>query len=115
MVASLVFYAGWDVRFVPALAGLTLANWLIARWYAWRRQDAVVVGGIVLNLLVLGVCKYANFLGANLAALAGLGWAPLPILLPLGVSFFTFQKISYLVDLRRGDRHVYGPLEFAPS
>ena len=113
VVASLVFYAGWDVRFVPALAGLTLANWLIARWYAWRRQDAVVVGGIVLNLLVLGVCKYANFLGANLAALAGLGWAPLPILLPLGVSFFTFQKISYLVDLRRGDRHVYGPLEFA--
>jgi D-alanyl-lipoteichoic acid acyltransferase DltB (MBOAT superfamily) len=113
VVASLVFYAGWDVRFVPALVALTVANWAVAQWFGRTRRDGVLVGGIVLNLAVLGVCKYANFLGANLAGLAGAEWAPLPIILPLGVSFFTFQKISYLVDLRRGDRHVYGLLEFA--
>jgi alginate O-acetyltransferase complex protein AlgI len=113
VTASLLFYAGWDPRFVPALMGLTVANWAIARWFGATRRDAVLVLGIVLNLAVLGVCKYANFLGANLAGLAGLGWTPLPIILPLGVSFFTFQKISYLVDLRRGDRHIYGLLEFS--
>ena len=59
------------------------------------------------------MCKYANFVGANVAGALGVGFEPLGIILPLGVSFFTFQKISYLVDLRRGDRHVYGLLEFA--
>ncbi len=113
VAASLAFYAGWDLRFVPALVALTIANWAIACWFGRTRHDAVLVGGIVLNLGVLGVCKYANFVGANLAALAGQDWTPLPIILPLGVSFFTFQKISYLVDLRRGDRHIYGLLEFA--
>ena len=113
VVASLAFYAGWDARFVPALVALTVANWAIAQWFGRTRHDGVLIAGIVLNLGVLGVCKYANFLGANLAALAGAGWTPLPIILPLGISFFTFQKIGYLVDLRRGDRHVYGLLEFA--
>lgn len=113
VVASLLFYAGWDLRFVPALAGLTVANWLVAQWWGAVRRDAVLLGGVALNLLVLGVCKYANFVGANVAALLGTGFTPWDIVLPLGVSFFTFQKISYLVDLRRGDRHVYGLLEFA--
>ena len=113
VAASLLFYAGWDLRFVPALMALTVANWAVARWFGATRRDGVLILGIALNLAVLGVCKYANFLGANAASLAGLGWTPLPIILPLGVSFFTFQKISYLVDLRRGDRHVYGLLEFS--
>ena len=112
ILGSLVFYGYWDVRFVPALVGLTLTIWLITRWYDATRRDSVLVLGIVLNLLVLGVCKYANFIGANVAALLGIGFRPFDIILPLGVSFFTFQKISYLVDLRRGDRHIYGLLDF---
>ena len=110
--ASLAFYGCWDVRFVPALAGLTLANWLVVQWWAARPRRVILSLGIALNLLVLGVCKYADFLGANLAALLGAGFTPFGFILPLGVSFFTFQKISYLVDLRRGDRHVYGLLDF---
>lgn len=113
VAASLAFYAGWDPRFVPALVGLTLANWAVARCWAAFRRDAILVAGIVMNLAVLGLCKYANFLGSNLFALAGQHWSPLTIILPLGISFFTFQKISYLVDIRRGDRHIYGLLEFA--
>ena len=113
VAASLLFYGLWDWRFVPALAALTLANWAVARlWGTWRR-DPILVLGILMNLFVLGVCKYANFLGANLAAALAQPFTPFDIILPLGVSFFTFQKISYLVDLRRGDRHVYGLLEFA--
>jgi D-alanyl-lipoteichoic acid acyltransferase DltB (MBOAT superfamily) len=113
VVASLVFYGGWDVRFVPLLAGLTLANWGVVRAYGRWRRDGLLVGGVAMNLAVLGVCKYANFAAGTVAALFGSVHQPWPIVLPLGISFFTFQKISYLVDLRRGDRHVYGLLEFA--
>lgn len=113
VAASLLFYAGWDPRFVPALAALTVANWALARAFAATGRRAWLTGGILLNLAVLGACKYANWLGANAAALLGMPFAPWPIILPLGVSFFTFQKISYLVDLRRGARPVYGLLEFS--
>ncbi len=112
VLASLVFYGYWDLRFVPALVLLTLTIWLIVQWYAAWRRGWILGLGIVLNLLVLGVCKYANFVGANVAALLGQPFEPFNIILPLGISFFTFQKISYLVDLRRGDRHIYGLLEF---
>ena len=113
VASSLVFYGWWDLRFVPLLAALTLANWLVVRAYAAWRHDAWLVAGVVMNLAVLGVCKYADFAANILADLLGLLHHPFGIVLPLGISFFTFQKISYLVDLRRGDRHVYGLLEFA--
>ena len=113
VMASLVFYGWWDIRFVPLLVGLTLANWLVVRAYGLWRRDALLVAGVVLNLVVLGVCKYANFAADTLASLFGAVHQPWGIVLPLGISFFTFQKISYLVDLRRGDKHVYGLLEFA--
>jgi len=113
VTASLVFYGWWDIRFVPLLLALMLANWGLVRLFAAWRRDAVLVAGVALNLAVLGVCKYANFAADTLAALFGTAHTPWGIVLPLGISFFTFQKISYLVDLRRGDRHVYGLLEFA--
>ena len=106
VLASLVFYGGWDWRFVPALVALTLANWLCVRAWAGSGWRGWLGAGVALNLGVLGVCKYADFVAAQFGA------GPLGIILPLGVSFFTFQKISYLVDLHRGDRHVYGLLEF---
>ena len=111
--ASLVFYGYWDIRFVPFLAGLTLANWLVVRAFGRWRHRALLTAGVVMNLAVLAVCKYANFAAASWDALLGATHQPWAIVLPLGISFFTFQKISYLVDLRRGDRHVYGLLEFA--
>jgi len=108
IVASLIFYGGWDWRFVPALVALTLANWLLVRQWSFTGWRGWLAAGIALNLGVLGLCKYADFVVGNLAALLGVHAGPLGIILPLGVSFFTFQKISYLMDLRRGDRHVYG-------
>jgi alginate O-acetyltransferase complex protein AlgI len=107
IAASLVYYGYWDLRFIPLLVGLALANWLLARVFAagWGRFWLDL--GIVLNLGTLGLFKYANFFLENLYALAGRTAPELDIILPLGISFFVFQKISYLVDLRRGDRHVY--------
>lgn len=112
VAASLGFYGYWDLRFVPALVALTLANWAVVRWFGHCRDRGVLALGIGINLAVLGLCKYADFVGANVAQALGLPFGSFGIILPLGVSFFTFQKISYLIDLRRGDRHIYGLLEF---
>lgn len=112
VVASLAFYGWWDIRFVPLLIALTIANWLIARWYAIARASWIPIFGVALNLAVLGLFKYADFFRATADALLGESFQPWNLILPLGISFFVFQKISYLIDLRRGDRHIYGFLDF---
>lgn len=115
VVASLAFYGAWDVRFVPLLVALTLLNWMVGQLHEAqgtdRRLDWPVIG-IVLNLALLGVCKFTNFFAGSAAALLGLPFSPWDIILPLGISFFVFQKISYLIDLRRGHAHAYPLLDF---
>lgn len=112
IAASLLFYAWWDIRFVPLLAGLALMTWGIGRLSIGRAGSRLPLLGVALNLTALAWFKYADFLGANLAAPAGAGWTPLAVVLPLGISFFVFQKIAYLIDVRRGDAHRYGLAEF---
>jgi len=112
VLASWGFYGWWDWRFVPLLVGLTVANWLIAVWFNHVRESWIPVLGVVLNLAVLALFKYADFLRGTVFDLAGDPWQPWHLILPLGISFFVFQKISYLIDLRRGDRHFYGFLDF---
>ncbi|MDR3533790.1 MAG: MBOAT family protein [Rhodopila sp.] len=112
ILASLGFYAWWDVRFVPLLAGLTVANWLIARWFGAARHRWIPILGVVLNLAALALFKYADFFRGTVFDLLGDSWHPWDLILPLGISFFVFQKISYLIDLRRGDRHIYSFLDF---
>ena len=111
--ASLVFYAWWDVRFLPLLIGTILANWLIARAYLVFRFKAIIVVGIAFNLALLGLFKYTNFLAESVLSLAGIEFQAFAIILPLGISFFTFQQIAYLVDLKRGEAPAYGLLEYA--
>jgi alginate O-acetyltransferase complex protein AlgI len=112
ILASLVFYGWWDWRFVPLLAGLTVANWLVSLAFQRWPRPIVPILGVVLNLAVLAVFKYANFLGGNIAWAFGQRFTPFDIILPLGLSFFVFQKISYLIDLKRGQAHVYRFLDF---
>jgi alginate O-acetyltransferase complex protein AlgI len=112
IVASLVYYGYWDVRFVPLLVGLALANWLFARAFAAGRGRWWLTAGILLNLGVLGFFKYINFFLANLFGAVGLEAPQLAVVLPLGISFFVFQKISYLADLRRGEGRVYGLADY---
>ena len=110
--ASLVFYGWWDIRFVPLLIGLTAANWGIAIWFGARKAKWIPLAGVVMNLLVLGLFKYADFLRGTYFAITGAPWQPWHVVLPLGISFFTFQKISYMIDLRRGKAGVYPLLDF---
>ncbi len=99
-LASLVFYAWWSVWNVPLLAGSIAANWLVGRALYARPRRWLLIGGIAANLAVLGVFKYAGFFLENLAALGG-PEAALAIALPLGISFFTFEQITFLVDAHR--------------
>ena len=99
--ASLVFYAYWDFRFLPLLTCSVVLNWLISKWYGSHPQQPILFAGVTVNLLIIGFFKYTNFIVGNVAATTGIGFAPWDIVLPLGISFFTFQQISYLVDLKR--------------
>ena len=111
LTASYVFYAAANWRFCALLAALTIANQVAARLIHRARDDprrskAILAAAIVVDLGVLGVFKYYGFFVEDIGDLldaAGLG-LPLPLLslaLPIGVSFFTFQAISYVVDVRR--------------
>jgi D-alanyl-lipoteichoic acid acyltransferase DltB (MBOAT superfamily) len=106
---SLFFYGYWDVRFLPLMIVSILANWYLAKAYAATRNGALIIGGIVGNLAVLGFFKYTNFLADNFAAL-GIPAGHIDIALPLGISFFTFHHVMYLVDLRGGRAPLY-PLD----
>lgn len=100
-LGSLVFYAWWDVANLPLLLISAVANYLIGLWIASGARFGLAVG-VIANLLALGVFKYANFVLGNAAALAGASHEPVNIALPLGISFFTFQQISFLVDVASG-------------
>jgi D-alanyl-lipoteichoic acid acyltransferase DltB (MBOAT superfamily) len=110
-IASFWFYGYWDYRLLPLLAGSILVNWLFARFYTPQRKYVVTLG-VALNLLLLGIFKYANFFADTLAFVFGTQHEPWSIVLPLAISFFTFQQISYLVDRRRGGAPTYSLLDY---
>lgn len=107
--ASFVFYAAWDVRFLAVLLGIGLFTfWAGRRVAQGKKRFALVAWPIAVILLVLSVFKYAGMLVelANLALPESLR-LPLPaIILPLGISFFTFECISYLIDLHQGAKEL---------
>jgi alginate O-acetyltransferase complex protein AlgI len=98
LLASLLFYAWGEPRYVPLLIAYIVINWLfgllIARPGLWA--GTILAAGVTINIGMLLWCKYLSFL------LTSLGAPAVDIALPLGISFFTFQGISYLIDVRRG-------------
>src|ERR1700732_384285 len=113
IVASLVFYGWWDARFIILLVGQISASWLLA-WIAARiGKSWPLYAGIVLNLASLATFKYLDFLLASVQALIGVELPRAHILLPIGISFFSFQLISYLVDRLRDDAPIYPFRPFA--
>jgi D-alanyl-lipoteichoic acid acyltransferase DltB (MBOAT superfamily) len=111
IVASYVFYAVWDWRFCGLLFASSTANWGFGRLiYRLRRPTSkqwIVALAITANLLTLGFFKYCNFfIGSANGVLEWVGGARdipyLRVVLPVGISFFTFHGISYVVDIYRG-------------
>ena len=99
-LASLVFYAFGQLIFLPLFLGSVLLNYLsgLALMRLPRGRRGVLALAVALNLLLLGVFKYGDFVLTNL------GQAPVGILLPIGISFFTFQGMSYVIDVYRDPR-----------
>lgn len=119
VVASYFFYACWDWRFAFLLGGSTVANWLFGLWIdrdAGTNRKRAMIAAIVFNLGLLGFFKYFNFFADTLAVLLNLSpdSVTLRIVLPVGISFFTFEGIAYAVDVYRRDiKARRNPLDFA--
>ena len=107
LVGSVAFYVWGEGPYIFLLGGLILVNYLSAlgldRLTSEGKRVALIAATVVIDFGVLGVFKYAGFLAHNLDAI--LPGSPLPqikLALPLGISFFTFQLVSYLADVARG-------------
>lgn len=103
IAASLFFYGWWNPWYLALLIGSVLFNYSLHRILVQLKDRWVLGLGIAANLLVLGYYKYADFFISNVNALTGLDFALANIALPLAISFFTFQQISFLYDTYRGD------------
>ena len=121
LVASYVFYLSWHPIYGALLAASTVVNWTLARRMPTAESPRrVLVAGVAFNLVVLGFFKYAGLFsrsGADLASWLGLAhpgsYDGLRVLLPLAISFFTFEMISVQVDVYRRDVRVGDFLTFA--
>ena len=114
VTASYVFYGWWDWRFLFLIVFTSLCSFysgvLIERFEgSKRRQRLVCASNLILNFLILGVFKYYNFFADSLAQLFWqlfhyqLDWVTPNVILPVGISFYTFQALSYTIDVYRKD------------
>lgn len=119
VLASLVFYSWWNIRYLPLILASILFNFVIgsslSRHYPGREsyRKALLVLGIAGNVGLLGYYKYADFFITNVNNFTGAGLGLFHLALPLGISFFTFTQIAYLVDSHRGKASEYGIMNYA--
>ena len=123
LAASYYFYGSWDWRFLSLLLGSTVVDFLVGRYLgrteAPGRRKLALVLSLVFNLGMLGFFKYFNFFKDSLTSLFALvGWRldafTLDVVLPIGISFYTFMTISYVIDVyRREIVPTTHPLDFA--
>jgi alginate O-acetyltransferase complex protein AlgI len=122
LVASYYFYARWNAWYVLFLWILTASDFLIAIAVERAREAGrgnlrlLLAGGVAANLVFLGTFKYSNFASGTVTALLGMHQNPwlVSLFVPIGISFHTFQSISYLVDVYRGRiAAIRKPLDYA--
>jgi alginate O-acetyltransferase complex protein AlgI len=111
LVASYVFYAAWNPPFILILWLSTIVDWFVARWLynakGVSRRRLILLISLILNLGLLSYFKYGGFLVENFASLMdalGIAYHPATpsIILPIGISFYTFETISYTIDVYLG-------------
>jgi alginate O-acetyltransferase complex protein AlgI len=116
IAASLYFYASWNLRYLPLLLGSILFNYLVARTMLRapeRQRGWWLTLAVVVDIGLLGYYKYTNFFVDTVNALSGSQFLVAEILLPLGISFYTFQQITLLVDISGGDVAEFRLRDFA--
>ena len=119
LAGSYAFYAAWDWRFLALIMATTLTSYFTAIAIEGHRRKWVLVLNILFNVGLLAFFKYFNFFAENLIALLGyvgweVDWVLIHVLLPVGISFYTFQAIGYTIDVWRGEiRAERNPVLFA--
>ena len=113
ITASLVFYGWWDARFIILPVAQITITWFLALLHQHRKHRWPLLLGVVLNLCSLGTFKYLDFALASLESVSGIELPRAHLILPIGISFFSFQLISYLIDRLRGDVPIYPFRPFA--
>lgn len=112
LISSLVFYGAWNYRFIPLLVGSSIVDYYLALAIAGaatqQRKKLLLALSVTMNLGILGLFKYADFVLVSVSdflqvfgvesSLPTLSWV-----LPVGISFYTFQSLSYTIDVYRGD------------
>ncbi|APW66135.1 membrane-bound O-acyltransferase family protein [Poseidonibacter parvus] len=121
--SSLFFYSYWNIAYLPLILGSMLFNYAIGNTLAKTKKEktskktfsnkSILIFGIVCNVSLLGYFKYADFFIENFNFALGTNVDLLNLLLPLAISFFTFQQIAYLVDSYRGETKEYDFLNYA--
>jgi alginate O-acetyltransferase complex protein AlgI len=105
LAASIFFYGYWNPVYLLLLAAPSSVDYLCAQWISKtedpRRRRAFLLISLVSNLSLLAYFKYTNFFIRTIATATGLPYHPLEILLPPGISFFTFKALSYTIDVYR--------------
>eukprot|EP00913_Durusdinium_trenchii_P005997 g5609.t1 len=112
LAASLFFYAHWDWRYLALFIPSIAFNYAIGRRLASNPSRALLALGVSLNLALIAVFKYADLIASIGTSIAGAEPTHFGIVLPLGISFFTFQQIAYLCDCRASGVSERSPLRY---
>ena len=118
--ASLFFYGWWNPNYLILLLSSIIVNYSLGVWLIrvlrnsgkCTKSKSILIIGLVFDLSLLGYYKYTNFFINNLNVLTGLDWKVNNIILPLGISFFTFTQIAFLVDAYRGEVKGYNFIHY---
>lgn len=119
VAASLFFYGWWNPAFVWLIAISIAVNYTFGylichgRRKSSRHVKKILISALAINLLFLAYFKYANYFIENISYITGVSYLHLDIVLPLGISFFTFTQIAFLVDVYRGVVKEYNFLHYA--
>lgn len=120
ILASLFFYGWWNPPFLILLVVSVVGNFALGSALRSLAGDSrhlvarvLLIAGIVGNLSAIGYFKYAGFLADIMLSLTGVDWMLGAIILPLGISFFTFQQIAYIVDCAHGNVDTHNFFDYA--
>lgn len=117
VVASFVFYSWWNIAYLWLLLWSIVFNYvfgvILSRYHDKEKNGKWLLAiGVTANLGLLAYYKYSYFFLSEINSAVGAGWNLTPVLLPLAISFFTFQQIAYLVDAHRGETYEYSFLHY---
>lgn len=114
LLASIIFYSSFSLKYTILFLVLCVINFFLGKFLYKYKRKTILILGIVLNLLILIYFRYTNFILDNLYAIYPIEGSKLviDILIPLGISFFMFEMLHYLIDIYRGNKPINNLFKF---